>query len=138
MSKILIVEDDKNISSFISTILLGAGYVCFAASTAARARDLLNSEPEIALVLLDQHLGESCQSGLALLTEIRQSPKFQHLPIIVCSGDSRPTVVAGFLGQRVMGFLRKPFKADRMLADVQRALGHGGNAISAMANLAQL
>lgn len=136
MPKILIVEDDKNIASFLSTILLGAGYLCVAASTADRARALLDSEPEIALVLLDQNLGEGSQSGLSLLTALRQAPKYQHLPVIVCSGDSRPSVVTGFLGQRVVGFLRKPFRADRMLSDVQRALGHVGNAIASAPSLA--
>jgi CheY-like chemotaxis protein len=136
MPKVLIVEDDKNIASFVSTILRGAGYVCVAASSADRARTLLDSEPDVGLVLLDQNLGENSQSGLALLTALRQTPKFQHLPVIVCSADSRPLIVTGFLGQRIAGFLRKPFKADRLLSDVQRAFGHAGNAILATSGLA--
>lgn len=124
MAKILIVEDDRNIANFLSTILLGAGYLCVAAPTADRARALLDSESDVGLVLLDQNLGENSESGLALLTDLRLSPKHQHLPVIVCSGDSRPVIVTGFLGQRIAGFLRKPFKAERLLADVQRAIGH--------------
>jgi two-component system, OmpR family, KDP operon response regulator KdpE len=136
MPKILIVEDDKTIASFLHTILLGAGYTCVAASTADRARGLLESELDIALVLLDQNLGESSQSGLALLTALRQSPRYEHLPVIVCSGDSRPNIVTGFLGQKIVSFLRKPFRADRMLSDVERALGHVGNAIATAPSLA--
>ncbi len=123
MSKILIVEDDRNIASFLSTILLGAGYLCDAASTADRARALLESEPDIALVLLDQNLGENSRNGLTWLAELRDSKKFRDLPVIVCTGDARPAVVAGFLGHRIAGFLKKPFRPERLLADVQRVLG---------------
>jgi CheY-like chemotaxis protein len=136
MPKILIVEDDKNIASFLSTILLGAGYNCVAASTADRAHALLESETDIALVLLDQNLESSSRSGLAFLTGLRRNPKFEDLPVIVCTGDSRPNIVTGFLALGIAGFLRKPFRADRMLVDVERALGHAGNTICAAPSLA--
>lgn len=122
MSKILIVEDDKNIANFLSTILLGAGYLCVAASSATAARSLLDSETEISLVILDQNLGEDSESGLALLIALRRMPKFQHIPVIICTGDSRTAVVTGFLGQRIAGFVKKPFRMDRLLSDVQRVL----------------
>ena len=129
MPKILIVEDDRNIASFLSTILLGAGYLCVTASSADRARALLESEHGIGLVLLDQNLGEGSTSGLALLTALRQTPNFQSIPVIICTGDTRPIVVTGFLGQRIAGFIKKPFRPERLLSDVQRVLGHAGNAI---------
>lgn len=131
MPKILIVEDDPNVVSFLSTILLGAGHMCMAAGTAAKARELLETERGISLVLLDQNLGENSETGLALLTALRQRPAFQGIPVIICTGDTRTAVVGGFLGQRIAGFLKKPFRPERLLADVQHALGQAGNAIAA-------
>jgi DNA-binding NtrC family response regulator len=129
MPKILIVEDDPNVVSFLTTILLGAGYTCLVASSAAKARGLLDSERGIGLVLLDQNLGEDSDTGLALLTDLRQQPKFQNIPVIICTGDTRTAVVSGFLGQRIASFLKKPFRPERLLGDVEKALGHVGNAI---------
>lgn len=125
MPKILIVEDDKNIANCLSTILLGAGFLCDAAPTADRARALLESDPDIGLVLLDQNLGENSRNGLVFLGELRETAKYRDLPVIVCSGETRAPVVMGFMSQKVAGFLRKPFRPDRLLADVQRVLGTG-------------
>lgn len=131
MPKILIVEDDANMVSFLTTILLGAGYACLTATSTEQARTLLDNDPAIGLMLLDQNLGEGSATGLAMLQDLRQSPKFQHIPVIICTGDSRTAVVAGFLGQRIADFIKKPFRPERLLADVQRVLGHAGNALGA-------
>jgi two-component system, OmpR family, alkaline phosphatase synthesis response regulator PhoP len=122
MAKILIVEDDHNIASFLSTLLLGAGYECLSASTSERARVLLNSEENIALVILDQNLGKDSDTGLELLSALRQSSHHQGVPVIICSGDSRQAIVAGFLSQHIAGFVKKPFRGDRLLADVDRVI----------------
>jgi CheY-like chemotaxis protein len=124
MSRILIVEDDPNIVSFLTTILLGAGYICLAASSTQRARALLETESDIALLLLDQNLTEADHddNGLSFLKELRSHPRFSRMPVIICSGDSRTAVVNGFLGQRISGFVKKPFRPERLLADVQRVL----------------
>lgn len=66
MSKILIVEDDRRVVTFLTTILLGAGYTCVTAPDAQIARDLLETEQGIRLVLLDQNLGQGSETGLAL------------------------------------------------------------------------
>lgn len=129
MPKILIVEDDPNVVSFLTMILLGAGYTCLVATSAAKARSLLETEHGIGLVLLDQNLGEDSDTGLALLTDLRQQPKFQDIPVIICTGDTRTVVVSGFLGQRIASFLKKPFRPERLLSDVERAFGLSGNAI---------
>lgn len=136
MPKILIVEDDSNVVAFLTTILLGAGYVTLAANTAEKARQLLDTEKDISLVLLDQNLGENSETGLGLLTALRQWPKFSAIPVIICTGDSRTTIVGGFLGQRIAGFLKKPFRPERLLADIQRVLGQAGNAVTAPPSLA--
>jgi len=129
MTKILIVDDDPNVVSFLTTILLGAGYTCLVASSATKARTLLDSEKGVGLVLLDQNLGEGSDTGLGLLTALRQDSRFQGIPVIICTGDTRTAVVSGFLGQRIASFLKKPFRPERLLVDVDRALGHAGNAI---------
>jgi len=129
MPKILIVEDDPNVVSFLTTILLGAGYSCVVATSAEKARSVLETERGIGLAIFDQNLGEESDTGLALLTELRQQGKFRKIPVIICTGDTRTAVVSGFLGQSIASFLKKPFRPERLLADVHKALGHMGNAI---------
>ena len=121
MSQILIVEDDHRVVTFISSILLADGHTCLAAASAAEAQAAFNSNHDIGLVLLDQNLEQS-NSGVEFLTWLRSTPRGRKVPVIICSGDSRPTVLTAFLQQQIAGFIKKPFKADRLLLDVQRVL----------------
>jgi CheY-like chemotaxis protein len=123
MAKILLVEDDPHIADYVSTILLAAGHPCVRASTAARAREHLQADPDIALVLLDYHLGDDAETGHSLLTTLRTTALHRDLPVIICSADARQETVAQFLSLRVVGFLRKPFRPERLLSDVSRGLG---------------
>ena len=104
MTKILIVEDDEQRLSFLRTILVGAGYTCFSAPSGEKARELLDTNTGIGLVLLDQNLGEGSSTGLGLLTALRQLPKFRAIPVIVCTGDTRSVVVWGSSANASLGF----------------------------------
>jgi DNA-binding NtrC family response regulator len=120
MAKILIIEDDEIIARFLSGLLLTAGHPAIIVHTAERAREMLESEIDLSLLVLDHHLGG--ESGLHFLTKIRNGSRHQHLPVLVCSGDTKRTSVSGFLALGIAGFIMKPFTADRFLTEIERAL----------------
>jgi len=122
MSKILIVEDDANISRYLSAMLLSDGHLSLVADSAEKAWAHLQAEPDIALLVLDHNLGHDDLTGLGFLTAVRASVAFRELPVIVCSGEAKPATVTGFLEQRVSGFIKKPFQPQRLLADINRVL----------------
>ena len=125
MATILILDDDEPIVVFLSEILLAVGHLVISANTAARAREVLGSERNISLLILDHHL--EGESGLQLLTELRQSARFRSLPVIVCSGDAKPESVKGFLSLQIASFIVKPFTTQRILSEVEHVLLCSGN-----------
>ena len=77
--KILIVEDEKGILSFMTTVLTSNGYDVISANSGAKAITLVTSHcPD--LVILD--LGLPDMDGMEVLRFIRERT---HLPIIVVS-----------------------------------------------------
>lgn len=122
MSKILIVEDDANISRYLSAMLLSDGHISLVADSAEKAWGMLQAEPDIALLVLDHNLGHDDVTGLGFLTAVRAAVAYQELPVIVCSGEAKPATVTGFLEQRISGFIKKPFQPQRLLADINRVL----------------
>lgn len=122
MSKILIVEDDANISRYLSAMLLSDGHTTVVADSTERAWARLQAEPDIALLVLDHNLGHDDVTGLSFLTAVRASVAHRDMPVIVCSGEAKPATVSGFLAQRISGFIKKPFQPQRLLGDINRVL----------------
>ena len=122
MSKILIVEDDSNISRYLSAMLLSDGHLSLVADSADQAWEYLKAENDIALLVLDHNLGHNDVTGLGFLTAVRAAVRYRELPVIVCSGEAKPETVAGFLTQNIAGFIKKPFQPQRLLADINRVL----------------
>ena len=116
--KILVVEDEKSISHFISTILNNHGYEALKARTGAEALSMVSSHcPD--LIILD--LGLPDMEGLDILRQIRS---WSSLPVVVVSARSheRDKVTALDLGAD--DYLTKPFGTDELLARVRTAIRH--------------
>ena len=125
--KILVVEDDKNISGLIRTILTANGYEVISASRGTEALSMISSHcPE--LLVLD--LGLPDMDGVELIESVR---RWSNVPIIVVSARSyeRDKVQALDLGAD--DYVTKPFSAEELLARIRVALRHTRTAPGASA-----
>ena len=133
--KILVIEDEKSISHFISTVLNNNGYEAMQAQTGEEALSMISSHcPD--LVILD--LGLPDMDGLDILRSLRS---WSSLPVVVVSGvhtcqqaetggsacggtrsHERDKVAALDLGAD--DYLTKPFGTDELLARVRTAIRH--------------
>lgn len=114
--KILVVEDESNIRSFIETILEANDYQAITASTCTQGLMMFGSHiPD--LVILD--LGLPDRDGLEFIGEVRKS---NITPIIVLSArtDESDKVAALDLGAN--DYVVKPFSTAELLARVRAAL----------------
>jgi putative two-component system response regulator len=115
--RILCVEDDAHVRSFIADVLDSAGHECVAAADAAEARALL-SETRFAAVLCDINLPD--ESGFELLRHLRaQHPDVATLMV---TGRTEPALVDRALDLGAFGYVTKPFAADELLIDLANAL----------------
>ena len=115
---ILIVEDEKSISHFISTVLSNNGYETIQARSGREAQSIISSHcPD--LIILD--LGLPDMDGLDILRQLRE---WSSLPVVVVSARSheRDKVTALDLGAD--DYLTKPFGTDELLARVRTAIRH--------------
>lgn len=115
MNRILIVEDEKNISNLIKISLTDAGYACSCVYDGAAAADLLETE-SFDLILLDIMLPEI--DGYELMDYIR--PLEIPTIFLTAKSDTKDKVKGLKLGAE--DYLTKPFEIIELLARVETVL----------------
>ena len=121
MTSILIVEDEKRISSFIEKGLAAAGYTPTVVANGLDALDYV-ATGSFDLVLLD--VGLPGIDGFAVLDRLRASG--ETMPIIMLTArTSVDDTVAGLDGG-ANDYLPKPFKFDELVARIRLRLRESG------------
>lgn len=119
---LLLVDDEEDIRSIASEFLSAHGYTIRTADTGEAALEIYGDPGgEIDLIILDLGMpgmgGRECLKGLL---ELDPSVK-----VIVASGYSNDATVNHVLEAGASGFVAKPYRLDRMLATVRKALDRG-------------
>lgn len=116
--KILIVEDEQNISNFISTVLAANGYDVLIAETGAHALSMITSHcPD--LIVLD--LGLPDMDGMSILREVRS---WSNLPVVVVSARTHEQDKVAALDMGADDYIEKPFGTSELLARIRTAIRH--------------
>jgi type IV pilus assembly protein PilB len=111
LPRLLVVDDDENVCTFVATALTGAVEVV-AAGTGNDALDLLGSQPFDGAVV-DQLLPDI--TGVELIRLIRNDPRTLTLPLLLFTGALNPSVEQEALQAGADDFLTKP--VDPMLLE---------------------
>lgn len=116
--KILVVEDEKSIAHFISSVLSANGYESMQARSGSEALSMISSHcPD--LIILD--LGLPDMDGLEILRQLRS---WSSLPVVVVSARSHEKDKVTALDLGADDYLTKPFGTDELLARVRTAIRH--------------
>ncbi len=117
-SKILIIEDDPGICTFLRATLTAEGYDAIVVSKGSGALEIVASHcPDC--VLLD--LGLPDMDGNEIISGIRQ---WSVMPIIVISARSMEQDKVQALDLGADDYITKPFGTDELLARIRTALRH--------------
>ena len=115
---VVIVEDEYNISSFVSAVLQANGFDTMVARYGAEAIILITSHcPD--LVLLD--LGLPDMDGQGIIENVRG---WSNVPIIVVSARTRERDKVKALESGADDYITKPFGTSELLARIRTALRH--------------
>lgn len=117
--EILIVDDEADIRLMLSGILEDEGYITREAGSAEAALSAVN-ERRPGLVLLDIWLEGSKMDGLEVLETIRRD--HPDVPVVMMSGHGNIETAVSSLRRGAYDFIEKPFKTDRLLVTVERAI----------------
>jgi CheY-like chemotaxis protein len=120
--KILVVDDEEDIVTYLMAVLEDNGYRAVGEGDAAAALEAVKREqPD--LILLDIMMPG--QSGLSLYRDIRTNRSSADTPIFIITGYSREEDVARLLGSLTSeplrlpeGYLEKPISVSKFLESV--------------------
>ncbi len=116
---ILIVDDERDICTLIAGILEDEGHTARRAHNSTEAIDAVRQRRP-ALVILDVWLQGSELDGLQLLEVIRREDP--PVPVVMISGHGTIDTAVSAIKSGAYDFIEKPFKADRLLLVVDRAI----------------
>ena len=138
--KILIVDDEPDIITFVSAVVEENGYTSISAKNGIEGLELLRTEkPD--LVLLDLMMPK--KSGITMFQELRNDPEMSHTPVVVVTGVSEVTGVdfKNFMYKKPMahekkfvettgltkytipdGYVEKPIDPDELIKAIKDAL----------------
>lgn len=116
---ILIVDDEADIRMLIAGVLGDEGFTTREAANSDEALTLLRQRcPN--LIVLDIWLQNSTLDGMQLLEPIQES--YPDVPVVMISGHGNIETAVNAIKRGAFDFIEKPFKADRLLVTIERAL----------------
>jgi len=116
--KILVVEDDRGISSFLEKGLRAEGYGTTVAGSASEAGAVLEGDgSEVDLILLD--LGLPSGDGRDLLRQVRR--RGGTMPVIILTARAEVADKVDGLNAGANDYVTKPFSFDELLARIRAA-----------------
>ena len=114
--RVLLVEDNRQNLELVQFLLEEAGHRVRSAADARTARAELEREmPD--LVLMDMQLPGT--DGLELVAELRQEPRFRHLPIVALTAHALRGDRERFLAGGCDGYIAKPIDVATFALQVE-------------------
>lgn len=117
---ILIVDDDQRNIFALRLTLKAKGYQVLSSTTAQEAIQLLETNKDIVLVLMDMMMPEI--DGYEAIRLIRDSSFIDQLPVIAVtaqamSGDREKCLAAG-----AQSYISKPIDVDKLMGEIERLI----------------
>ena len=117
--RVLVVDDDPEIVTFLATLLELEGIESTVATSAAAALEKLeHGVPN--LVLLDIAMPD--RDGLDLCRALKKDPRTRDVPVFVVSARPGKDVVERALAAGAEEFIRKPFENQELIARIRDRL----------------
>lgn len=111
--KILLVEDEESLASFIQPELELEGYSVFWAQNGKDGLELFKKEKPT-LILLDWML--PIYDGITVLRRIR---KVSDVPIIMLTARNQASDISNALDQGLDDYMTKPFEIEELLLELE-------------------
>lgn len=131
--RLLVVEDNCELSKLVAKGLVAAGYEIDSVGTAAEARNALRDVTYAAMIL---DLGLPDDDGLAILAELRR--RSDPLPVIVLTARGGLQDRVGGLRSGADDYLAKPFALEELVARLEAILRRPGQLLGRSLSLGNL
>lgn len=129
--KVLVVDDELDIRTFIITLLETSGYKPLSANDGVEGLEIARRKKP-ALVILDVMMPK--ESGINMYRELKNDPELRNIPVIMLSALSKKTffhsqrVLDDYKGEKVPepeAYIEKPPEPEELLEAIQNILQDG-------------
>ena len=110
--RILVAEDNLINQKVLTGLLSTSGIETIIANDGQEAMDILEEDTNFSLILMDAHMPRV--DGFQATRFIRKNSSYEHIPIIVLSGDTAADDIKNMLKVGMEGHLEKPLKMDAL------------------------
>jgi lipopolysaccharide/colanic/teichoic acid biosynthesis glycosyltransferase len=117
--KILIIDDNQMVLGLLN-FKLKESYDLRLAPTLQTARILLTGDQLPYLLIIDLNLGE--ENGLTFIKEIKATPQFASIPILVLSGEEKSEIRIECLETGADDYVVKPFHPEELKLRIVKIL----------------
>lgn len=119
--RVLIVDDNRSIASFISS-LLSKDYNCAVAANGKAGLTVAASfRPDI--IISDEMM--PVMSGLEMSRRLKDNPSLAAIPILLLTAKDTPGIHGESIANGIDAFMPKPFDAPALVAKVAQLIGSG-------------
>jgi two-component system chemotaxis response regulator CheY len=114
--KILVVDDSPTIRQQVTAALSQAGFATVEACDGVDA--LAKVDPTTSMMICDVNMPR--MGGLDLIEKMHGDPRWAAVPVVMLTTEGNPAHIARAKAAGAKGWIIKPFKADLLVAAVQK------------------
>ena len=127
--KVLVVDDELDMRTFISTLLETNGFKPIVAINGEEGLETAR-KTKPALVILDIMMPK--ESGIGMYRELKNDPELKHIPVIILSALAKKTffhsqkVLDKYKGEEIpepSAYIEKPPEPEELLEAIQNSIG---------------
>ena len=127
--KILVIDDELDMRTFVATLLESHGFKVTTANNGQIGLDKVRGfNPD--MITLDVMMPQ--ESGIQMYRDVKTDPELNHIPVLIISGLAKKTflysqkVLDNFRDQEVPepdGYIEKPSDPEELMTEVDRLIG---------------
>ena len=116
MKKILVIDDSPTVRQQVGLALSQAGYQVLEAVDGLDAIGKVDAS--VAMLICDVNMPR--MNGLEMLEKLRADARWKSLPVVMLTTEGQPALIERAKKAGAKGWIIKPFKAELLVAAVQR------------------
>ncbi|XP_003560254.3 two-component response regulator ORR5 [Brachypodium distachyon] len=105
---VMAVDDSSVDRAVITALLRRSKYKVTAVDSGKRALEILDSEPNVSMIITDYWMPE--MTGYDLLKKVKESSELKQIPVVIMSSENVPTRITRCLEEGAEEFLLKPVR----------------------------
>ncbi|MEO6233471.1 MAG: response regulator [Ferruginibacter sp.] len=111
--KVLIIDDDSRNTFALSAVLAAKGYVCICAADMLIAFDLLQTNTDIEIILIDMMMPD--MDGYEALPMLKADQRYKQIPVIAVTAQAMKGDKEKCLSAGADNYIAKPVNIDALL-----------------------